>query len=316
MIPLKSSLERDFPPKSRYLIGLSGGRDSVALVDCLVRRGYKNLCVCHLNHQLQGRAGDSTANFVAVLAKKWKLRCEIGSVDVRALARKSRKSIEAAARDARYEFFAKIARRRKCNTIFLAHHADDLVETLLINLFRGTGFAGLAGMRELSERTINGVALTIARPLLPVWRSEIDAYIKSRKLAYREDATNCDLEPLRNRIRLRTLPYLERTLGRKIRQSLWRTAQIAAEEEAILNDLLPPGGKNGGSLDLKQLRKSGVAFQRRTLREWLREQGVANVGFDVVERVRALLDVKNGPAKTNLPGDRHARRRAGKLFLE
>ena len=318
---LRDSAEVEFgagfsTSRVRYLIGLSGGRDSVALVDCLVQRGYKNLCVCHLNHQLQGRAGNSTAKFVAVLAKKWGLRCEIGSADVRALARKSRKSIEAAARDARYDFFAKIARRRKCDTIFLAHHADDLVETLLINLFRGTGFAGLAGMREVSERAINGGTLTIVRPLLSIWRNDINAYVKSRKLKYRDDATNRDPEPLRNRIRLRALPYLEKTLGREIRQSLWRTAQIAAEEEDLLDGLLQGTANDGESLDVKRLQKSGVALQRRTLREWLREQGIANVGFDVVERVRALLDVENGVAKTNLPGNRHARRRAGKLFLE
>jgi tRNA(Ile)-lysidine synthase len=316
VIPLKSSLERDFPPRSRYLIGLSGGRDSVALLDCLLQRGYKNLWVCHLNHQLQGRAGNATAKFVAGLAKERKLPSEIGSTDVRALARKSDKSIELAARDARYEFFAKIARRRKCNTIFLAHHADDLVETLLINLFRGAGLAGLAGIREVSERTVSGVTLIIVRPLLGIWRRDIDAHVKSGKLEYRDDATNRDLEPLRNRIRLRALPYLERTLGREIRQSLWRTAQIVAEEEAVLIDLLPARPKDGELLNLKELRKSGVAFQRRTLREWLREQGISNAGFDVVERVRELLDVKDGPAKTNLPGNRHARRRAGKLFLE
>jgi tRNA(Ile)-lysidine synthase len=316
VIPLKLKLERDFPPESRHLIGLSGGRDSVALLDCLIQRGYKNLIVCHLNHQLQGRAGNATAKFVAGLAKKRKLASEIGSTDVRALARNCGESIELAARDARYEFFAKIARRRKCHTIFLAHHADDVVETLLINLFRGTGLAGLAGMREVSERTITGVTLTIVRPLLGIWRRDIDAHVKSQKLEYRDDATNRDPEPLRNRLRLRALPYLERTLGRNIRQSLWRTAQIAAEEEALLNKFLPAGAKDGGPLVLKQLRRSGVAIQRRTLREWLRNQGVSNVSFEVVERVRGLLDVENGAAKTNLPGDRHARRRAGKLFVE
>jgi tRNA(Ile)-lysidine synthase len=315
VIPLKSSLERDFPPNSRYLIGLSGGRDSVALLDCLVQRGYKNLIACHLNHQLQGRAGNATAKFVAGLAKERKLPCEMGSTDVRALARKAGKSIELAAREARYEFFAKVARRRKCNTVFLAHHADDLVETLLINLFRGTGLAGLAGMREVSERTIAGVTLTIVRPLLGVWRRDIDAYVKTRKLEYRDDATNRDLEPLRNRLRLRALPYLGRTLGRNIRQSLWRTAQIAAEEEALL-DQLAPVECTEDALSVKALQELTLAMQRRALRNWLRDHGIADVGFEVVERVRALLDVKGGPAKTNLPKNRHARRRAGKLFLE
>jgi tRNA(Ile)-lysidine synthase len=308
------ALLRNFPVDRLYLIGVSGGRDSVVLLHQLVDIGYGNLCVCHLNHQLRGRSSNADARFVRKLARQNHLRFEIGSADVRAHATRKGKSIELAAREARYRFFGQVARRRGCSTIFLAHHADDLVETLLINLFRGTGLAGLAGMREVSERTINGVTLVIARPFLSIWRSDIDAYIKSRKLAYRDDAMNRDLEPLRNRIRLRALPYLERTLGRKIRRSLWRTAQIAADEEAMIDSLVPARG--GDAVSVGALQDLTPALQRRTLRNWLRHHGIADVGFEVVERVRGLLDVEDGAAKTNLPKNRHARRRAGRLFLE
>src|SRR5262249_50195424 len=151
--------------------------------------------------------------------------------NIRALAKKQKMSIETAARVARYEFFAQTARRRNCRTIFLAHHADDLVETFLINLFRGAGGAGLAAMREISTRRIDSVDLTIVRPFLRVWRKEIDDYIREHRLRFREDATNKSLTPLRNRIRHKVIPCLEKTLGRNMRQNIWRTAVITAEEE-------------------------------------------------------------------------------------
>src|SRR5256885_7508446 len=110
-------------------------------------------------------------------------------------------SIETAAREARYAFFGETTRRRKCRTIFVAHHADDLVETFLINLFRGAGSAGLAAMREVSTRRIDEVDLTIVRPLLSIWRAEIDKWLREHRLKFREDASNKNLAPIRNRIR-------------------------------------------------------------------------------------------------------------------
>src|SRR3989440_8823915 len=117
---------RNFPPDARYLIGVSGGRDSIALLHWLVNLGYKKLIVCHLNHQLRGRSSDTDARFVEKLAAKSDVDLELGSTNVQALAKKKKMSIETAARDARYSFFAKAAKCRRCRTIFLAHHADDL----------------------------------------------------------------------------------------------------------------------------------------------------------------------------------------------
>src|SRR6266705_2184183 len=119
---------RNFSPRQRYLIGVSGGRDSVALLHWLVDLGYRKLIVCHLNHRLRGRSSDADARFVEKLAAKYDVDLEIGSTNVGALAAKGKISIEAAARAARYKFFATVARRRRCRAIYLAHHADDLVE--------------------------------------------------------------------------------------------------------------------------------------------------------------------------------------------
>jgi tRNA(Ile)-lysidine synthase len=308
-------LLRDFPPTRRYLIGVSGGRDSVALLHWLVDLGYKRLIVVHLNHQLRGRSSDADAGFAEKLAAQYDVDLEIGSSDVRALAAKQKMSIEAAARAVRYVFFARVAKRKRSRVIFLAHHADDLVETFLINLFRGAGTAGLGAMREVSTRRVDEVDLTILRPLLAVWRCEIDKYVRAHGLKFREDASNKNLGPLRNRVRHRVIPYLEKAVGRNIRQNIWRTATIAAEEENFFEALLPEKLSDMTALAVETLRKMSLAVQRRMLHRWLRAANVADVGFDLVERVRQLLDVSNPVAKTNLPQDRHVRRRAGRLFM-
>src|SRR5204863_9946683 len=223
--------------------------------------------------------------------------------NIGAVAKKQKMSIETAARKARYEFFAETARRRSCRTIFVAHHADDLVETFLINLFRGAGNAGLAAMREISTRRIDGVDLTIARPFLCVWRKEIDDYVCEHRLRFREDATNKNLDPLRNRIRHRVIPFLETTIGRNIRPTIWRAAAIAAEEESWIDNQLPD--LSGTELSVAQLRALPIALQRRAILKWLRAQNIANIGFDLVERVRSLADRESPIAKVNVPKDRH-----------
>jgi tRNA(Ile)-lysidine synthase len=313
-IQTKTNLLRTFLPDGRYLIGVSGGRDSVALLHWLVNLGYKNLTVCHLNHQLRGRSSLADARFVEKIARKYHAEFELESANVRTLATKQKISIETAAREARYNFFAETARRRKCKTIFLGHHADDLVETFLINLFRGSGAAGLSGMREVSTRRIDDVDFAVVRPFLGVWRKEIDVYVREHRIKFREDASNKKLNPLRNRIRHRIIPYLEKILGRNIRPAIWRTAAIAGEEEAWIDSQLPDS--SGVELSVANLRGLPIALQRRAILKWLRGQNISEVGFDVIERVRSLLDPAAGPAQTNLAEDRHVRRRTGKILIK
>ncbi len=283
-IQINPQLLGSFPPDSRYLVGVSGGRDSIVLLHRLLDLGYRKLIVCHLNHQLRGRSSQADSRFVEKLVATWNKKIvghvdfEPGSADVRALAKRNKTSIETAAREARYSFFAEVAKRRRCHTIFLAHHADDLVETFLINLFRGAGATGLAAMREVSTRRIEDVDLTIVRPLLSVWRDEIDSYVRERRLKFREDASNKNLAPLRNRIRRRIIPYLEKTLGRSIRQNIWRTAVIAAEEENWIESQLP--NAMGIDLSVKELRKLATSLstppdlemvaRAKYFRDWIR----------------------------------------------
>jgi len=307
----KTGVPAGLPDDRRYLVAVSGGRDSVALLHWLLSDGYRKLIVCHFEHGLRGREGKRDARFVERLAQKQGLRFELGSADVAAHALKRKQSIETAARQERLAFFARVGRRRRCLTIFLGHHADDQVETFLLNLFRGAGGRGLGAMRPRS----NFGALTIVRPLLGVWRSEIDSYIRAQGFEFRDDPTNEKLHARRNRIRHQIIPYLEKQFGRNIRKTIWRTAALLAEEEDYMESQVPAGLTNQSQLTVKKVEALPVALQRRTIRRWLWQEGIVDLGFDDIENVRLLLS-GGPPAKINLPCDRHARRRAGKIFLE
>lgn len=313
---LRPEIIKKFSPSRRYLIGVSGGRDSVALLHLLTTLGYRRLIVCHLDHQLRGRASTADARFVKNLAQKLHAESELGRIDVAALARRTKQSIETTGRTARYEFFARIARRRRCRTIFLGHHADDLVETFLLNLFRGAGPTGLSAMRQVTVRNVDGAQLTIVRPLLASTRAEIDAFVRKHRLKYRDDVSNDTVGPARNRIRHRIIPYIEKQLGRNLRAALWRAAVIAADEAEWAETLVAERERRTRDLDVKELRALPRALQRRTIHKWLQARGISNLDFETIERVRALVEPGAKPAKTNLPRDRHARRRAGKLFVE
>jgi tRNA(Ile)-lysidine synthase len=299
----------DCPPTDELaLIGVSGGRDSVALLHLLATRGHR-LIVCHLDHAL--RAGSrEDALFVEKLAARLDCECIVRKENIAVRAKRMKCSIETAAREARYAFFAKIAKARGVRRVFLAHHADDQVETFLFNLLRGSGAVGLGAMRASSMRG----NLEIVRPLLGVWREEIDAYIAEHRLEFCEDASNADRRHTRNRVRHEIVPMLAQAFGREVRGAVLRSAEILREEDAFLSALPEMAMAEAVQLSATEMRELPVAIQRRVLLAWLRARGVAEIGFDEVERVRSLLAGRI--AKVNLPGGKHARRRAGKMFVE
>jgi tRNA(Ile)-lysidine synthase len=305
---------RVISPRRRWLIGVSGGRDSVALLHLLVERGYRKLTVVHLDHGLRGRAARADAQFVARLAAKLKLECVIERADVSALAKARGISLETAARDARREFFRAAAKRKRAAGIILAHHADDQVETFLFNLLRGAGPAGLAAMRPTSALG----PLKVFRPLLGVWRREIDMWLEERRIRWREDATNESAVHTRNRVRGQILPLMARSLGREVKPAIWRAAELLGAEEDWIGLLMRPAVADLESeLEVRSLRDEPVAKQRRILKVWL-DRGGGRADFAEIESVRSLLnpDAQGRPAKVNLSGDRHARRRNGRLWIE
>ncbi|MDQ6625280.1 MAG: tRNA lysidine(34) synthetase TilS, partial [Verrucomicrobiota bacterium] len=275
-----------FPIGERYLIGVSGGRDSVALLHWLLACGYRRLIVCHLDHQLRGQISRVDARFVRRTSEAAGLSFELGESNVRDLATEQKQSVEAAGRAARYSFFAAVARRRRCRTIFLGHHADDLVETFLMNLFRGAGLRGQRGMQIVSDRVIDKRQLRIVRPLLGVSRSEIDAYAKTHRLKFRDDASNDDVTLLRNRVRHRVIPMLRREFGRDIQVTVRRAALIAADEDALLDQLAHAEFQSSPKLKVATLLELPIALRRRAILHWLRRIGIADASFDMIEKVR------------------------------
>jgi tRNA(Ile)-lysidine synthase len=183
----------------------------------------------------------------------------------------------------------------------------------LLNLFRGASPGGIAAMRKISVHRVGKTRLTILRPLLGVWRSEIDSYIEQQGLKFCEDKTNREVGSSRNRIRHRILPYINKTFGREVSKAIWRAAAIWVEEESFLDSMTPVVGPG---LNVIELRKLAVPLQRRAIVGWLRLNRVPNAGFDLVENVRSMMEQSSLTSKINIPGDRHIRRRAKTIFIE
>lgn len=192
-----------FPSGATVLLAVSGGRDSVCLAD-LMHRAAIPFAVAHCNFHLRPDDCDRDQAFVRTLAATYGVPFHTVDFDTRAEAAASGASVEEAARTLRYDFFAALCRDHDYACVATAHHRDDSVETFFLNLFRGTGLAGLHGIRPVSQQS----SLTVVRPLLGFSRADIDAYIAEHGLAYVEDTTNAALDARRNRIRHQLMPLL------------------------------------------------------------------------------------------------------------
>ena len=308
-------LDPRLSPRQRYLLGISGGRDSVALLNSLLEAGTRNLILCHLNHQLRGLFSAHDAAFVRELAEAHELPFEIARANVQRRAGEEKTSLEVAARRARHEFFADCARRHRCPRILLAHHADDNAETVLLNLLRGS--SGLRGMQFESALTVGRKTLKLFRPLLDVRRHAIDAYLEENRIPFREDESNSEPFTPRNRLRSEALPLLSEIMGRDVIPAMVRAAHAHREDREALGhllevlDLIDPQGR----LFLPKVRTLPEALQRHTFFLYLQDAGVTDLSHEVIERCRRLLD-QDSPAKVNLPGNRYCRRRANRIFVE
>jgi tRNA(Ile)-lysidine synthase len=279
------------------LVGVSGGPDSVALLDILVSFSKKRdnrLIVCHFNHLLRGEDSALDSQFVARLAEKHGLTVEIREGDVRKYARDQKLSLEDAARVLRYEFFRDVAHEYGVHKLALAHNADDQIETLILRFFRGAGLRGLAAMQ--SERKMKD--LIIVRPLLDVWKREIVAYLNDRKLSCQTDLSNFDPVFTRNRIRLELIPQLEAEYNPGIKKLLHKTADIVADDDRLLDEMARAAYEQcctSEALHISTLVVHDIALQRRIIRHWLAQCTVPVVpSFEQVEAICALTGRKGG----------------------
>lgn len=208
---------------SKVIVGVSGGADSVALLDILHSLKYECV-VAHCNFHLRGEESNRDAFFVEELCQKYNLKYERIDFDTEAYAEIHSVSIEMAARELRYNWFEQIRVIHLADRIAVAHHRDDSVETILLNLIRGTGIRGLTGIASQNEY--------IVRPLLCLSRYDIIDYLKGRKLNYVDDSTNSEDLYTRNKIRLNIIPLLE-TINPSVKDSIIRTAEHLSQVENI-----------------------------------------------------------------------------------
>jgi tRNA(Ile)-lysidine synthase len=301
------------------VVGLSGGADSVALLDALAslrrRRGFR-VVAAHLDHGLRPGSREDAA-FCAALCKALDVPLRTGTAAVRARAAREKGGLEQAARRERYAFLRAVRDEEKAGAVAVAHTRDDQAETLLLRLLRGAGATGLAGMRPRSG--------DLLRPLLDVSRAEILAHLRERGLAWREDPSNADVGLRRNRVRHELLPYLEERFNPGIRAALARTASLLADEAAHLRAegealLAPIAREAEGALVLERrpLAEASTPVGRAALRlAILRAGGLAQVGAVHVERILRLARAKAPSGRRlPLPGGREARFTRDEIRLE
>lgn len=296
---------RLFNPGDTVVVAVSGGADSVALLDILFSLPdlRLHLVVAHLDHGLRGEESAGDAEFVGRLAASYQLSCEIKRLDVQEISRLRKLSLEEAGRVARYEWFDEVAQACSARTTALGHHADDQAETFLIRLFRGSGATGLACMRfQTSERYV--------RPLLSLTRAEIHDYLERRGLSFRHDSSNDETVFLRNRIRHECLPYL-RTFNPAISDRLNNTAEALAADAAVLEKLvdelfarLSRTDSEEITLDLTVVRAElpGLRYRlyRRALQLLRRDlTGIATIHLKQVDR---LVHAARTQRELSLPG--------------
>lgn len=300
---------------ARWLVGVSGGADSVALLHLLHRKGFRKVVVCHLNHRLRGRAAAADARFVAKLAEHLGFPCESAADDVRARMKLHGESMETAARRARHEFFSSCADRHRCRRILLAHHADDQAETVLWNLLRGSH--GLRGMRAEQEIRIAGKPLQVVRPLLGLRRAELVQWLRENSLAWREDASNQKAVAIRNRLRNEVFPLLEEITGRDPAAAFVRGAEDQAEREIFETSILAQANFEDpqGRLHVPALLKLPPLLRRLAVRTHLAGHGITGINRALLESALAMLE-PGGPPAVNLPGGGRLRRRAGRIWVE
>ncbi|MDT0688208.1 tRNA lysidine(34) synthetase TilS [Salegentibacter sp. F188] len=284
--PFKNTLKSRFPflCGKNLLLAVSGGLDSVVLA-YLCKAAKLEFSIAHCNFNLRGEESDGDEDFVIDLADELEVEVFIQNFDTEAFAEEAKISIQMAARELRYNWFRELSDTLKFEYILTAHHANDELETFLINLVRGTGLEGLSGILIENDK--------IVRPMLNFTRKEIETYARDNNIKWREDSSNASTKYLRNKIRHNVVPVLEE-LNPQLLQGFLQTQAHLKESEALIEDyisLIYPkvvkSGKFGYMLDIEYLKK--IPNTKAILYQLLK-----SFGFTEWDDVHNLLDAQPG----------------------
>ncbi len=279
-------IEASFPflIGKRLLIGCSGGLDSVTLAQLMHRLNFET-GLAHCNFSLRGTESDGDAEFVADLAESLNIPVYIETFDTKQYAANQKLSTQMAARELRYTWFNEILSDFNYDYVLTAHHADDNLETFLINLSRGTGLRGLTGIKAVNDR--------IVRPLLPFSRKRILDFAKKNNYSWREDSSNSSTDYLRNQLRKEVIPPLKDAV-KKVLPSLQKTQSHLRDSEALLEDYMAlvyqlaiSEEPEGYSIDIVKL--SELPNTNALLYELL-----YRYGFSAWEDIAGLLSAQSG----------------------
>lgn len=313
------------------VVGVSGGADSVALLLALAELKSASklsvkICVAHLDHKLRPTSARD-ARWVADLAAKLGFDSVTGRSKVAEIARANNDNLEQAAREARYAFLERTAKRKSARHVLTAHTMDDQAETVLLRLMRGSAGAGLGGMDAMRPL---GKSVQLVRPLLWARRSDTENYCRLRKTEFLVDEMNNNPGFARVRVRQQLLPLMQ-SFNNRIVEALSRTAAQLREDRAVLfsgsQDLMGRASIDGEAdegetkppaLDVKVLSGEPPALRRRALREWIsRARGSAR-RLEMVHllAVEKLLEGTAGGRTVELPGGGRVRRSKNRLEFE
>ena len=273
-----------FLKEKKLLVAVSGGMDSMVLVDLFQKLKF-DFTLAHCNFQLRGAESDGDENFVAAYAKLNNIACFITKFDTSNYSKENKLSTQVAARNLRYNWFNEILEQEKFDYIVTAHHADDVAETFMINLSRGTGLDGLTGIPSQ-----NG---NIIRPMLPFSRKEIENYVLENKLKWREDSSNASDKYLRNKIRHHIIPVFKE-INESFLQSFQNTLEHLNQEQSLINDAVQMVYEKVVSEENQQLKINISALlhyknHKAYLYQWLNKYG-----FSAWNDVYNLIEAQSG----------------------
>jgi len=297
-------------PKDRLVLGVSGGVDSMVLLDLLDRlsRPFElKLVVAHLDHGIRGKESAQDARFVEREAKRRAIPFEMKRVSKGFFKEKG--NFQEAARELRFRFFEGVAKKHKARKIVTAHQADDGFETFLMRLLRGAGAEGLKGMALDRPISVKNIGIRLVRPLLFFSRDQIVQYARTRKIAWREDSSNRKERYLRNRVRLRLVKEMKR-LNPRLVENMALTLDSLQKEELWIEKKLDRSFKlhfhrknDEIRLDRKWLQSLEETARYRIYRRLLKEAkvGLEGIGRTHLEALEAIILTQNKKARLTLP---------------
>jgi tRNA(Ile)-lysidine synthase len=304
----------------RVLVGVSGGPDSVTLLNVLLsfKKRYKlSFFIAHLDHMLRGKESDEDVNFVKNMAQELDLPCEVKSCDLTKIAQKDHLTLEEAARKYRYKFYLETAKKFKTSKIALGHNADDQVETVLMRFLRGSGLEGLMGIPPVRDKII--------RPLIECSREEIEEYCKENKIGYRIDSSNKEVVCFRNKIRLELLPLLSKDYNKNIKDVMLRLRSIISEVSAYLNqetellfkEIVRQENPEIVIIDLKKFTPLPLALKRRIIRKSIEvvKGNLYSISFRHNNEILKLTEYQLGEKEIYLPDDLRVKKIHNKMII-